>query len=246
MVGDRIGRATPQGRSPRRQRSPEGVAGRGRSAAVGLGRRLKRAGRSYTLFVIFSKWLLPLAACAIVTAVVVWPQLNTPEGFTVEAIDPSLLDSTEQMMLGPVLKGVDESRQPYRIESTAAAQSKAVEGGVELDRPEADLQMADGSMLYLQSDVGLYDQRGDRLELFGGVSLFHQGEDGHVLETDMTLVDLAARLAETDAPVQGHGPVGLLQAENGFRVTDGGARIVFRGPARLILKDTGRQVTGSR
>lgn len=247
IVEDRaasVGRTAIGVGSPRDGRHRGGAMARGRSAAVGVGRQVRRIGRSYTLFVVFSKWLLPLTACAIVTAVAVWPQINAPEGFTVEAIDPSLVGAKDQVMLGPIYSDTDESRQPYQVRSTAASQSQAVEGGVELDRPEAEMQMSDGSILYLLSDVGLYDREGESLELFGGVNLFHQGKDGHELRTDMAQVNLADRTARSDAPVSGHGPVGTLQAEHGFQVVDGGARIVFRGPAKLILHEGSDRLTG--
>ena len=63
--------------------------------------------------------------------------------------------------------------------------------------------------------------------------MFHDG--GFELHSPSALIDLKAGRATGDERVEGHGPSGAIDAD-GFRVLDGGARILFGGHARLTLR----------
>ncbi len=74
------------------------------------------------------------------------------------------------------------------------------------------------------------------LHLDGEVDLFH--DTGFEMHTPSATVDLKNGTAAGDQPVRGHGPTGALNAA-GFRILDGGKRILFTGKARLVLSPGG-------
>ena len=66
------------------------------------------------------------------------------------------------------------------------------------------------------------------LTLDGGVSVY--SDDGYEFRTERAEIDLRARTARGDAPVEGQGPLGVLSA-GGFYLGD---TIRFEGRVRLV------------
>ena len=199
------------------------------------GRRQLRSNRYYTHFVILSKWMLPITAFGILLTVVIWPQIEAPEGFSITPVNADLINSTQQSIINPQFRGLDGEQKPYRIRSSAAFQSTTIKDGVEMDQPEAELRFHDGAQLLLTAESGLFHRQDNKLELFGGVTLLHQGRDTHQIGVDMAEVDLNNQSAYSSAPIQAKGPVGMVEAAGGFQIGKGGTRIIFTGPTRLIL-----------
>jgi lipopolysaccharide export system protein LptC len=103
----------------------------------------------------------------------------------------------------------------------------------------ADVFMDDssGQWLALTAREGLYQRDARYLDLAGDVSIF--SDRGHEFHTARAHVDLAARTADGDAPLDGQGPLGLLQAGNFF--LDDNARIMlFGGGVKMTVFPGGR------
>lgn len=196
-------------------------------------RRPRRPGQGYTRFVTVMKVLLPLLAAGLVVLLAVWSQLNLDTSrFHLDATElaPDQLESLK--MVNARFDGIDDKNQPYSVTAEEVVQDSEDSDLVVLGNPEADMTLESGAWIALTADSGKYSRESEILDLAGGVSLYH--DRGFEMHTERARLDLAAGTASGDAPVSGQGPAGELQAD-GFRLSDGGKRIVFGGKARLVI-----------
>jgi lipopolysaccharide export system protein LptC len=201
-----------------------------RWSAVALRRQAARHARLVGLL----KVGLPLAAVAIVVVLVTWPYVTdrVASSFRLTFADvDETADGTVTMTNARYL-GTDQRGQPFTITADTASQDPDEPDRVTLTRLAGDIALNDGSWISLSSDQGVYSQEARVLELSGAVSLY--ADSGYELRTERARLDLAVEVADGDAPVEGQGPLGHLRA-SGFRVTEGGRRLLFLGPVRLTL-----------
>lgn len=189
-------------------------------------------GFRYSRFVSVAKFALPALALSAIGVIALWPTLEefgrTEIGLA--RLDISNLDRTP--MLNALFQSTDESERPFQVAAVSAKPSAAGEAMVELDRPTGMLSLDNGGDLSVEADTGLFDREARQLELFGAVRL--RSHDGHELRTSLAFVDFTRGYAHGKTPVAGNGPSGALASE-GFTVIDGGAVIVFQGPATALL-----------
>lgn len=191
------------------------------------------AGLLYSSFVAFMKWLLPVLAVGLVGLVAIWPELAIEDNLIkVEAISisPSEIDSVN--MQNARYQGIDEQSQRYNLRAISAVQSKTLQDTFELDKPQADIALQDGTWLALNADTGSYDRTGQHLDLFGTVTVYH--DRGHEMTTPSARIDLETGEAVSESPVRGQSPLGTLTAE-GFRLAERGDVVIFTGKSRLVL-----------
>jgi lipopolysaccharide export system protein LptC len=186
------------------------------------------------------KVLLPATAAALILLVLAWPQFSIEEeGFhlSVSKLAPDQAESLT--MLNARFEGLDEADRPFTVTADIATQSENVKDLVMLERPKADITLADGSWLALTAKSGEYHKETQVLDLTGAVNLFH--DKGFELRTESARVLLGEGMAEGAQPVQGQSSVGTIQAQ-GFRILDRGARIFFLGRSKMIIKPEAQAV----
>ncbi len=186
----------------------------------------------YSRFVGAMKVLLPAIAVTLIGLVIAWPHLQPGNerfrlGFA--AVAPGEVENPR--MVNARFTGTDGVR-PFTVTALTVTQLGPNSGLIELERPQADLTLEDGSWVALSSLTGTYNQEAHDLELRDQVKLFHDA--GYEFHTATAHIDLRNGIAYGDAPVAGQGPAGLLNSE-GFRVLDHGRAILFTGRARLII-----------
>jgi lipopolysaccharide export system protein LptC len=197
------------------------------------GLRLRHAGKRYSRFVGLMKIVLPSVAAVLVALVVAWPQFqDVRQGFRIEIAKLQLPLAGGQRVANARFTGVDRMNRPFTVTAETAVQAEDKPGIVDLARPKADITLADGAWVAASARQGLYMKQEQVLHLDGEVDLFH--DTGFELHTPRAVVDLANGTASGDDPVNGHGPSGTLNA-TGFRIMDGGKRILFLGKAKLVL-----------
>ena len=185
----------------------------------------------YSLFVGAMKVILPALAVGILLLVLVWPSLMPEDTrFRIGLSDLGPEGGGELSMINPRFQGRDKAGRPFSVVAERATQPSEEGGRVELTAPKADITLADGAWLILGARAGTYHREREVVNLRGDVSLFH--DRGFEVHTARARLDLAAGEASSDSPVSGHGPAGRLEAE-GFRLYDGGRRIVLLGRSRL-------------
>ncbi len=194
----------------------------------------------YSVFVGFMKVLLPATAAALILLVVAWPQFAIEEeGFrlSVSKLAPGQAESLT--MLNARFEGIDERNRPYTVTADIATQSENDKDLMTLERPKADITLADGAWLALTAKSGEYRKEAQVLDLIGSVNLFH--DKGFELRTESARVHLDEGIAEGAQPVEGQGSIGTITAE-GFRVLDRGARIFFLGRSHLVIERAAQEV----
>ncbi|MFZ6762063.1 LPS export ABC transporter periplasmic protein LptC [Roseomonas sp. KE0001] len=185
------------------------------------------------ILVRLARWLLPLAALALLAAVALWPEFEGAEDRGRLAFRRAAQTSAEAMRISNArYQGLDEQNRPYNVTADTAVQQEQTEL-IDLTRPRADLLMNDGAWVLLESREGRYDKARNMLDLNGDVTLWH--DDGSTLRTAAATIDIGAGSAAGDRPVAAQGPFGTLVSE-GFRLRDRGQVVLFTGQARAVLE----------
>jgi lipopolysaccharide export system protein LptC len=183
--------------------------------------------------VIVLRLLLPTAAAGLIAVVTLWSQFGIEENrfrLGVAQMAPRQVDSLT--MVNPRFEGVDGKHRPFNVTADTARQADKTGDIIDLIQPKADITLESGAWLALTAAAGRYRRQDNLLDLSGGVSIFH--DKGFTFQTPTLHVDMASKAAETSDPVQGQGPSGDVTGRN-FRMTDGGTRVLFGGPAHVTL-----------
>jgi lipopolysaccharide export system protein LptC len=217
---------------------PEGASGRhvpksGWHADFGRPTSPRSFGRSR--FVALMKYLLPVLAMSLLALVVAWPQLVPSEDrieIDLAAVGPS--GGSKPQVLNPRVLGIDASARPFQITADLGSRTQNGDGRdiYLFDLPKADITLNDGSWVAITSESGRYEEASKMLYLKDNVNLFH--DSGYEFTTSAARFDVVNDNASGDEPVHGQGPFGEIDAE-GFRIIDGGDRIVFTGKARMTI-----------
>ncbi len=211
----------------------------------GFIRPLRRGGAHASRFVAAMKLLLPALALLLIALVIVWPNLLPDQSkFRLgESARESgaALDGLE--MERPRYVGVDENARPYQITADVARQQSDSSTELLLSAPKADIVMSGDAWVALTATNGIYDREAERIDLTGGVTVFHDA--GYEFSSATARVDLANGVASGNDPVEGHGEAGSVVGE-GFEITDDGARVLFVGKSRMIIRARKPSVSGSK
>jgi len=171
--------------------------------------------------------------------VVAWPEFTYDEDrFRIPAAVGPVGTSRPQVLNARVM-GIDSKSRPYQI--TAETSALKNESGREyylLKQPKADIVLLDGSWVALTATDGQYEEDTKNLFLLGNVDVFHDA--GHEFRTSRARLNLDDRTASGDDPVEGQGPLGTLRSE-GFRIYDGGDRVLFTGKATMQVYRSARE-----
>ncbi len=187
--------------------------------------------------VAYLKLMLPAVALAIVSLVLLWPQLRSEEARLSRRAAPAAIEDGESLrMLNARYVGTDDQQHPFVVTASSAIQAGPNATSVDLVDPKADTTLASGAWTSTTADTGIYDQRARILNLAGHVVLYH--DSGLEFHTARSRVELATGMASGDDPVDGQGPAGTIQSQ-GFRVIDRGASILFSGKAHAVLNASG-------
>ncbi|MGE4481705.1 LPS export ABC transporter periplasmic protein LptC [Acidocella sp.] len=185
-----------------------------------------------SLRVMLLKRALPAAAVLLLIALALAPSWQSgPDANRVTYHVSQGGGSQTSRMQGATYHGRDQQGQPYTLTASSAVQKNA--DNVALTNPQGDITLKSGAWLMLKSQTGNYHQKSDTLDLKGNVTLYRN--DGTVVSTDSTSIDLRGGSAAGTAPVQVSGPFGTLNAQNGFTLTGRGSQIIFHGPATMTL-----------
>lgn len=192
-----------------------------------------RAGGRYTRLVALMRILLPVSAGVLMMLVAIWPQFHeAPRKFRLDPGTVSTLDGGGQQLLNPRFTGTDRQNRPYNVTADLAVQSPERPEQVDLAFPKADITTIAGAWIALTAERGRFYRESQMLDLEGGVDLLH--DSGAELRTASARIDFQSATADGDEPVEGQGPLGTITAQ-GFRVFDGGRRVLFTGKAKLVV-----------
>ena len=181
-----------------------------------------------------TKWLLPVAALALLGSIAAWPEIvRVREGGRVSFRRAFSVDADSARMLSPSYRGVDERGRPFTLTADWAAQDGP--SVVMLSQPRGDVVPEGGGWLLLQSEEGVYVQRSGELDLSRDVQLYR--DDGTVLRTPTATINVKEGVATSSDQTHAEGPFGVLDSQ-GFTLTEKGAVVQFQGPSRLVIRGT--------
>jgi lipopolysaccharide export system protein LptC len=177
---------------------------------------------------------LPLAALMLAALVIAWPQIQNRErtGFSLTPTHADPKEVEQLTMVNPRFVGLDSKQQPYTVTAQSATQERAGADIIVLDRPQADILLANGAWVTVTGRTGHYSQKQQILDLEGDIDVFH--DSGYEFHTERAQIDLANDTINGDAPVTGHGPGGMIDAQ-GFMILDHGQTVIFTGDSKLHL-----------
>ena len=187
----------------------------------------------YTLWVQFSKYFLPIISLILVVIVGIWPSLNEPiKNFNLDSIHMQQREEGNLAMINARYRGIDKERRRFSIRAASTSQNRQLDTIYELEKPEADIIMTDGTWLALSSSYGFYDRESQQLDLLDQVNLYYNA--GHEFQTNTAHLSLEDNSAYGSSPIKGQSPIGKLSAQ-GFKILEQGNIILFTGKSYLTL-----------
>jgi lipopolysaccharide export system protein LptC len=193
--------------------------------------------RRYSTIVRFLKRALPLAALALILAVV---------GFALQPREAERVSMTfERMgqldndlaMVNPRLTGTDDKGLPFIVSAASAVQEGPGSGRVRLNDIRAEMTLDDGTLVHVTAAQGLVDTGARQLDVTGGIKF--SSADGYVAETSSARADLRTGIVTGNEPVKASGKFGELTA-NGFTFDKDTKKLRFDGNVRMRVSGAGR------
>ena len=189
----------------------------------------------------FARIALPVVALGLAGLIFAWARINPIiQRIHIGDAEQASEEIDTVTMQNARFAGVDSQNRSFNMTAARAVQSADDTNRVDLEKPKADITLASGAKVVIQSDAGGLQRDTQILDLVGRVTLT-QDQDYEV-HTTKARIDLKARTAAGDAAVEGRGPQGEIQAE-GFEILDGGARIIFHGRSRAFFQPQQNSVT---
>ena len=143
-----------------------------------------------------------------------------------------VISGTKVTMEHPHLSGFTKDARAYELSADAAAQDMTRPDIVELHNIHATLQMQDKSTVEMKAVLGLYNSKGETLQLNRNIDLSSStGYAGHLIEAT---VDVRNGNVVSQKPVE----VKLLQGvlnSNGLRIENSGDVVRFEGGVTMTL-----------
>lgn len=166
----------------------------------------------YSVFVTVMKRALPVAAIAIVVAVIAYSVIpRRQEKFSL-FYRQSGTGADQLTMTRPRLTGTDAKGNPYTITVKEATQDPNDPHRASLKQVEADMQYDSGqNWASATAGDGFFDMDAGMLTLGQGISLYT--DSGYELHTKAANVDLKKGLFQGEDKVTGQGPLGSFSAD---------------------------------
>jgi lipopolysaccharide export system protein LptC len=190
-----------------------------------------RRSRRYSAFVGWMKFLLPVAAVVLVAMIVWWPRLEATPGFRFSFSD---LERDEGGTLGVTkarFAGTDSNQRPFVVTAERAVQKEGFDV-FDLITLQADITTDNGTWISVTADRGEFSRSARMLRLNGGVDVFTNA--GYELHAAEAVIDLNAGVMRTPTAIEGHGPLGMLQADT-LTYTSGNKTLNLAGRVRVTI-----------
>ena len=202
--------------------------GRGESA------RAFRAARRHSRMVRILRIVVPAVVGVAAVAMFLVTYFNPLRMLTKLPINVGdlVISGTKVTMEHPHLSGFTKDARAYELSADAAAQDMTKPDLVELHNIHATLQMQDKSTVEMKAVLGLYNSKGETLQLNRNIDLSSStGYAGHLIEAT---VDVRNGNVVSQKPVE----VKLLQGvlnSNGLRIENSGDVVRFEGGVTMTL-----------
>ena len=165
----------------------------------------------YTQFVGIMKRALPVAAFAVISAVLAFFFLARQPAKVSMGYERLGHVENDLAMIKPRLTGQDAKGNPFVITADQAVQDAKNPKRASLTKVEADMTLDKNGWINANAARGTVDMAAGALELNGGINVF--SDQGYELHTNSASVDLNKGVVHGREEVTGHGPLGDLRAD---------------------------------
>jgi lipopolysaccharide export system protein LptC len=185
----------------------------------------------YTQFVGVMKRALPVAAFAVISAVLAYFFVARQPARVNLGYEKLGHVENDLSMIKPRLTGQDGKGNPFVITAEAAVQDAKDPKRVRLTKVEADLTQGAG-WINAEAASGLADMNAGLLELDGGINVF--SDQGYELHTASVSVDLKKGVVHGHEPVTGQGPLGTMRADQ-FHFDRASNHLLLQGHVENVI-----------
>jgi lipopolysaccharide export system protein LptC len=194
----------------------------------------------YSRFVSIMKRALPLAAAALVAAVLVYALQPRQErsGRVAMTFQRLGLVNDDLAMLKPRLTGTDDQGDPYVVTADDAIQDKSDSKRAVLRNVQGDVTLKDGTWISTIAPRGIIDARQRHLALKGPIAVY--SDSGYELHTASADVDMRKALILGNDPVNGQGTFGIFRADR-FKLDRHSRQVFLYGNVRMSIDAHGKR-----
>jgi lipopolysaccharide export system protein LptC len=157
-----------------------------------------------------------------------------------------VVSGTKITMESPHLSGYTPDQRPYEMWAKTAVQDVTDSNHVELNKVRTRLLMQDGSTVFLDSLTGLFDNKGQTLDLYK--EIFLKTTSGYEARLTQAHIDMGKNTVDSDQHVDVKLTNGTLSSDR-LHITGGGELIIFEGNVVMHLDhfdtDTNTNTTNS-
>jgi lipopolysaccharide export system protein LptC len=175
---------------------------------------------------------LTALAAILIALLALWPQLRTSTDRLRIAFADLDVTGDDLSMINARYVGTDSNNRPYSITADAARQRVPGKGRLQLESPQADIHLQDGSWVMVTADKGEYNPDDRMLNVVGAVRLFH--DSGYEFLSREANIDLERNAVWGSHHITGQGPFGEMEGE-GFRFNKDGMTMMLVGRSRLKI-----------
>lgn len=188
-------------------------------------------GRRYSRFVSWMKFGLPIIAIGLIGYVFIFPKFELSQKVEIEWAD-IVLDDESLSMVNPKFVGADAKSQQFVVTADKALQSNSGDKEVTLSNLQADITLASGGWVSISAPRGKLNPATNILDLEGEISIF--SDSGDQLLAQSATIDLKNNRITSNQPLQGHGPLGQIEADS-MSADQTSGNIRFTGNVRLLI-----------
>jgi lipopolysaccharide export system protein LptC len=202
-------------------------------------RATARQTERYSRFVTIMKRALPLAAAALVAAVLIYALQPRQERSARVAMTFQRLGivNNDLTMLKPRLTGTDDQGDPYLVTADEAVQDKSDAKRATLKNVQGDVALRDGTWISALAPQGVLDAKARRLALQGPIAVY--SDSGYELHTASANVDMHTAMIVGNKGVNGQGPFGIFRADR-FRLDRRSRQVFLYGNVRMNIDAHGK------
>jgi lipopolysaccharide export system protein LptC len=198
--------------------------------------------RRYSRFVTIMKRALPMAAVALLAAVLAYslqPRQQAGEHMAI-TFERWGIDKNDLAMIKPRLTGADAQGNPFVVTADEGIQDRQNEKRAHLKNVEGDLTLKGGSWINATASRGYLDASANTMALNGAISVF--SDNGYELHTTAAYVDIGKGIVTGSNPVSGQGPIGTYRADR-FKIDRDAKQVFLYGNVHMTID--GREKKGT-
>ncbi len=186
----------------------------------------------YTQFVGVMKRALPVAAFAVIAAVLAFFFVaRQPSKFSMTYEKLGSIEN-DLAMIKPRLTGADTNGNPFVITADAAIQDAKNPKRARLKKVEADVTTDKNGWVNANAAAGVVDMKAGSLELSGGIDVF--SDSGYTLHSQAASLDLNKWTVHGHSEVTGQGPMGTMRADQ-FHYDRDSHQLTLDGHVKMTL-----------